>query len=188
MLQDGAIEVLAGYLLPEDGTTSKPAALLEPFVAAVLPVLENTRILSIISDLQRNLDPLDIEGLSALWASSRPKGLKVGEGETDPVLEDYEAFVQQHPDPSARDPTRPQTSELQHYITAYLLSASFKDCSVILRFPAGGEPTITAIDLDPKSVARLHKWEKLDREIVDTFSKRDDLERTRKCVDAHAAK
>ncbi|KAJ7784381.1 hypothetical protein B0H16DRAFT_1681796 [Mycena metata] len=46
---------------------------------------------------------------------------------------------------------------------AYLLSATFKDCYILVRVPDG---TATVVDLDPKSVDRLRKWEQLDKEIV----------------------
>ena len=82
-------------------------------------------------------------------------------------------------------------AELRFRLLAYLLSASFKDCSVIIRMrpcpsKAGvaGErfaQTVTVIDLDVKSIDRLEKWGKLDREIVEAYS---DVAEPRKCVDA----
>lgn len=74
------------------------------------------------------------------------------------------------------DHDHPDTANLKYYCLAYLLSASFKDCSVILRMvptKEGPEPwkkSITVIDLDVKSVDRLHKWEKLDQKIVEAYT------------------
>lgn len=56
--------------------------------------------------------------------------------------------------------------ELRYYILAYLMSATFKDCSIIIDMRADGEEKVKVIDLDPKSVQRLEKWKKLDSEIA----------------------
>ncbi|BGP30302.1 hypothetical protein JCM10296v2_002056 [Rhodotorula toruloides] len=79
-------------------------------------------------------------------------------------------------------------------ILAYLLSATFKDCSLIIRLPldasAATVGTVKAIDLDPKPINRLGKYSKMDREIVECWKER--LERleaegrvgeVRKCSD-----
>ena len=42
-------------------------AISDVFASALIQPLLQTPILRILSDLQRNLDPLDIEGLSKLW-------------------------------------------------------------------------------------------------------------------------
>ena len=65
---------------------------------------------------------------------------------------------------------------------AFLLSAAFKDCSLIFRVPVGdkgeegGEEKkrkvdVKVIDLDPKPVERLEKWAKLDAGIVEFFGR-----------------
>jgi inositol-pentakisphosphate 2-kinase len=137
------------------------ADLLPPFTEALLPLLMDTPLLSILSHLQRTLDPLDIEGLSKIWSRSNP-GVPLGEGEPDPSLAEWDDFIRAYL--SARE------ANLRYSILAYLLSATFKDCSIILRLGKNGvKDTITAIDLDPKSVSRLAKWEALDQEIVTSF-------------------
>ncbi len=96
---------------------------------------------------------------------------------------------------SERGETTRTEEELRFRMAAYLLSASFKDCSVILRMPprpprtatsSGDEQRVTGrvtvIDLDVKSIGRLSKWAKLDREIVDAY--RRDVAEPRLCVDA----
>lgn len=147
--------------------------LLQPFVEALLPLLIETPLLSTLSRLQRTLDPLDIEGLSKLWSHSHP-GSPLGEGEPDPSLEEWDGFVRTYLSSGG--------TTLRYSILAYLLSATFKDCSIILR-PGkdGGKGTITAIDLDPKSVSRLTKWEALDQEIVKNFT--NIAEKREACVD-----
>lgn len=87
------------------------------------------------------------------------------------------------------DAAVPETQEeLRYRVAAYLLGASFKDCSIILRMPPGGagagveeRGTVTVIDLDVKGVDRLPRWVALDREIVDAY--RGVVPRD--CVDAH---
>ncbi|KAI9065361.1 hypothetical protein FKP32DRAFT_1674716, partial [Trametes sanguinea] len=87
--------------------------------------------------------------------------------------------------------------ELRYRLLAYLLSASFKDCSLIVRMPppsqrsaqeGNREPaegaTVTVIDLDVKPLARLAKWAQLDAEIVDAYRAAGGVSRA--CVDAHA--
>jgi len=69
-----------------------------------------------------------------------------------------------------------------------LLSATFKDCSIIIR---GHEDdvksaTATIIDLDSKSFERMGKWEKLDRDVVKcTLEAEEGVEETewRVCVE-----
>ncbi|KAG7087645.1 hypothetical protein E1B28_013593 [Marasmius oreades] len=89
--------------------------------------------------------------------------------------------------------------ELRSYLLAYLLSATFKDCSVIIRIPllGGGDEVgkvedtppdpkrVTIIDLDPKSMTRLRRWELLDAQIVEGYREVDAGAR-KVCVDACA--
>jgi inositol-pentakisphosphate 2-kinase len=58
---------------------------------------------------------------------------------------------------------------------SYMLSAAFKDCSLIIPFnpyPADSENnSIKVIDLDIKSVDRIPGWLKLDEKIVKEYAK-----------------
>lgn len=72
---------------------------------------------------------------------------------------------------------------MRYRLLAYLLSASFKDCSLILRMRPEQAATITVIDLDVKGIDRLAKWAKLDREIVDAYR---GVVAPRVCVDGWA--
>ena len=59
-------------------------------------------------------------------------------------------------------------SQKRYYPLAYLLLATLKDCSIIIR---GHEDdvktaTVTVIDLDSKGIGRMKKWENLDRDVV----------------------
>lgn len=154
----------------------------------MLPLINDTPLFHILSKLQRSLDALDIEGLSLLWSDAygaakvrvadaiqaldRPQPTKppLGKGMEDPTIEQWTQFVNQYlANHDQMDHAHPDIADLQYYCTAYLLSASFKDCSVILRIPENRPSSITVIDLDVKSTDRLKKWEKLDREIVDAY-------------------
>ncbi|KAJ7024292.1 inositol-pentakisphosphate 2-kinase [Mycena alexandri] len=130
----------------------------EAVISALLPVLLDAPVLHTISRLQRTLDALDIEGLARLCGLA-PIG-------TQPTIAEWTDFL----DAYLASPTTPPPADathLRYHVLAYLLSATFKDCSVLVRVPNG---TATVIDLDPKSVDRLRKWEQLDREIVTAYA------------------
>ncbi|KAJ7137800.1 inositol-pentakisphosphate 2-kinase-domain-containing protein [Mycena epipterygia] len=143
----------------------------EALISAVLPVLINTPVLHTLSRLQRTLDALDIEGLAALWERA-PVG-------RDPRVTEWNEFVSTYLAAPAPPPPA-DAAHLRYHVLAYLLSAAFKDCSVIVRVPDG---TATVIDLDPKSVDRLHNWERLDKEIVTAYATVQDPKSFRERVD-----
>ncbi|KAJ7481157.1 inositol-pentakisphosphate 2-kinase [Mycena galericulata] len=141
----------------------------EALTSALLPVLTSTPVLRTLAHLQRTLDALDIEGLAALWDRA-PAG-------PDPTLPEWLDFLAAYlASPAPPPPADP--AHLRYHILAFLLSATLKDCSVVVRVPDG---TATVIDLDPKSVDRLRKWEQLDREIVSAYAAVPDR---KVCVDA----
>ena len=59
-------------------------------------------------------------------------------------------------------------SQKRYYLLAYLLSATFKDCSIIIRGQEDNVKSVAAtiIDLDSKDLGRMGKWEALDRNVV----------------------
>jgi inositol-pentakisphosphate 2-kinase len=145
----------------------------EALTAALLPVLMNTPVLHTLSRLQRTLDPLDIEGLANI-CNLAPVG-------ADPTIAEWTQFVSTYL--AAPSPPPPATvAHLRYHVLAYLLSATFKDCSVIVRVPDG---TATVIDLDPKSVDRLRKWERMDKDIVEAYGAVPD---PKMCIDAAVLK
>ncbi|KAL1744337.1 inositol-pentakisphosphate 2-kinase [Schizophyllum fasciatum] len=115
--------------------------------------------------------------------------------EPEPTIDDWSAFLDTYLSPFIqRDSAAPVPEDLRFYLLAYLLSATFKDCSIIVRMDLLGgagakaagavDPSrVTVIDLDPKSLKRLRKWEKLDREIVEAYANVKDF---RTCVDEGA--
>ncbi|KAI0333575.1 hypothetical protein GY45DRAFT_1368302 [Cubamyces sp. BRFM 1775] len=207
---------LAEQLFPgsQEEPTPAPDALRDAFTSAVLPLLLHTPVLHTLSRLQRTLDGLDVEGLAALWAHLRGADVPLGHGEPDPDVGEWAGFVDAYLARQRAGDERlgvqegseleKSEAELRYRILAYLLSASFKDCSLILRLPPSPSPslshpaqhssapndedeerapagTVTVIDLDVKSVGRLAKWAALDAEIVGAYR---GAARPCECVDA----
>jgi inositol-pentakisphosphate 2-kinase len=147
------------------------------FVERLLPLLYDTVLLRTLSTLQRTLDALDIEGLSALWSlnpsQDHQENIPVGWRSPEPTIEEWVSFTAEYLEGGRKydsfDLDKMEVDRLRYWMLSYLMSATFKDCSMILRLHGGekdGKDTITAIDLDPKSVERLRQWGKQDREIV----------------------
>ena len=187
------------------------------FVEALLPVLLSSSVLRLLSYRQRTLDSLDIEGLVALWARIHTSEIPFGDGVAEPTLEEWTRFVdaylgqcEDNQVGAAPDRRRDlDEAELRYYCLAYLLSATFKDCSIVIRFDphpdsaeqlssstsddrtarqdrtshVAAQAEVKLIDLDVKSIKRLAKWEKMDRDIVQAYARVDD---PRTCVDSLA--
>lgn len=147
------------------------------FVERLFPLLYDTLLLRTLATLQRSLDALDIEGLSALWSLNpshdHQENIPVGWRSPEPTIEEWVSFTAEYLKGGREydrfDLNKMEAGRLRYWMLAYLMSATFKDCSMILRLYADekdGQDTITAIDLDPKSVERLRKWGQQDREIV----------------------
>jgi inositol-pentakisphosphate 2-kinase len=147
--------------------------LLPDFIQALMPLLYETTLLPKMATLQRTLDALDIEGLVKLWNAHHPgDSSPIGTNAPDPDLKEWIQFTEEYlksnggQDYEITDLGAMDEARLRFYILCYLMSATFKDCSVILRLDSGMPDSITAIDLDPKAIDRLKKWEAQDREIV----------------------
>lgn len=192
-------------MLAQQPTDQPPVSeLRDMFTSTSLPLLLETPVLQRLGYLQRSLDALDIEGLLQLWQVSAECMLGGGretEGQADrgvtkapltpfavsstpselrePTMDEWSGFVGQYlAGHSQLDHSKPTLNHLRYYLLAYLLSATFKDCSIILRMDMLGAPQheaispsqVTVIDLDPKTMDRLKKWEKMDREIWQLYS------------------
>lgn len=153
------------------------------FIERLLPLLYDTVLLKTLATLQRTLDALDIEGLSALWtlnpSRDHQENIPVGWRSPEPTIEEWVSFTAEYLEGGREydsfDLNKMEASRLRYWMLAYLMSATFKDCSMILRLcgdEMDGKDTITAIDLDPKSVERLRQWGKQDREIVLAYKAR----------------
>ncbi len=171
----------------------------EAFADAMLPLLIDTPVLRVLNKIQRTLDALDIEGLSLLWKRAHTVAEvttygsppAVGVGAPNPTLADWASFIDNYLSQPPFNHASPNPENLRYYLLAYLLSATFKDCSVIIRMdlldpsrpPTAIDPSkVTIIDLDPKNMNRLQKWEKLDQIIVDAY-REVALEDRKTCLD-----
>jgi inositol-pentakisphosphate 2-kinase len=189
------------------------------FADGLLPLLTQTPVLQLLNRLQRTLDMLDVEGLASIWEkwcrlSGRASENEQGGGCEEPTLEEWGSFIDRYlhelglGEQSGQGPAELRNGHVEHaelpgvqteeemrfYLLAYLLSATFKDCSIIVRLPllhsvtsglneSSLDPSmVTSIDLDPKSMTRLKKWEVLDREIAGVYGQlREEEKKT--CVD-----
>ena len=166
----------------------------------IRPLIE-TPVLCMLSDLQCNLDMLDIEGLSKLWRLTESSNRKIfmsqspemssstlpctpiGESSPfisspEPTLADWVDFLDTYLSPTKPklDHSNPLPENLRYYLLAYLLSATFKDCSIIVRLDflqstqEIGPGSVAVIDFDPKRMDKLKGWEELDMKIASSYA------------------
>jgi inositol-pentakisphosphate 2-kinase len=139
------------------------------FLNTLLPKILHTPLLDHISTLQRSLDSLDCEGLAKLIEMSPSTDL------TQPTMEDWVSFVDTFMSSKHQKHSSFSPSNLRYHILSYVLSATFKDCSLII--PFSPHPTdsdnngVKVIDLDIKNVERISGWLKLDEKIVKEYAK-----------------
>ncbi|KAG9128524.1 Inositol-pentakisphosphate 2-kinase [Ceratobasidium sp. 392] len=204
---DPHFKQLAAFLKEEPG----PDGMKNAFVSAIAPMLHESPLLGTLSTLMRSLDALDIEGVEKLWKEAKHFPMAalappIAEDQDEPSLADWEKFVHEYlvhgpfvGSGERHDAEHPKEENLTYWLLSYLMSATFKDCSIMLRFPPGpiggsffnperdvSKPLLTAIDLDPKSMKRLQKWAELDREIVKEYAEkvREGIADDTHCVDA----
>ncbi|KAL4067780.1 inositol-pentakisphosphate 2-kinase [Scleroderma yunnanense] len=172
------VDLLAGGEPLTSRTDPKDA-----FISLLVSMLLSSRVLEVISTLQRMLDALDIEGLSKLHLEKAKSGLT--SIITDPTYDDWRDFVASYRTGYCTwDHANPDPANTNCYLIAYLLSATFKDCSIILRIKQGNHSShsVSIIDLDQKPINRLGKWEELDRVIVQRYRSASQQKR---CIDQY---
>jgi len=137
----------------------------------LIPALQSSPLLSTLSRLQSSLDPLDIEGIASLVTSQT--SIDVFDPSADLTslgsqssIEEWRSFLTSYQSSSPLD--------LRQSILSFLLSATFKDCSIIVRVERDQETQeiktkVKAIDLDPKPIKKLRKWLELDQEILKSW-------------------
>ncbi|KDN44876.1 hypothetical protein K437DRAFT_256829 [Tilletiaria anomala UBC 951] len=127
------------------------------------------------SDLERS-EPVSDVGAS----SAAPFQLKDGSSSAaatimkEPTLQELIEAVMIAPGAQSNRAARLLAKSHRAEILQYVVSATFKDCSMFLRFIRnsehdGPECSIRLIDLDPKPVGSMYKWWKIDQEIVESF-------------------
>ena len=151
-------------------------------MTTLLPILKSSPVLSRLKHLQSSLDPDDIEGLARIFSSYTGQSLAeylATHTETESLLSqptavEWSSFSEEWNDESTSLPLTDRQLRLR--LMAFLLSATFKDCSVFLSLrpsPAGTtEAIVKVIDLDSKPMSRLPKYLKADQEIVQSFRER----------------
>lgn len=190
-------------MLADDSNPEGLAAIGGLFVTTLVPPLIKTPVLRKLSNLQRNLDMLDIEGLSKLWRltesstplyrktfasqspeiSSKRPCTPIGESSpfissSQPNMSDWVDFLDTYlsTTKSELDHSNFLPENLRYHLLAYLLSATFKDCSIIVRLDflrpteEFAPSSVTVIDLDPKRMDKLKAWEELDMKIVNAYA------------------
>lgn len=162
--EEQLLDALAQHLVEE---LSKP----------VLPTdkQEKASILSHLAHLQSALDPLDVEGLAQLWLS-RTQSHTLGEASPDVDLP--AALTGSLPAPQLlpilQSVLSASTEEvnLEDAVQAFLVSATFKDCSLLLRFHRSNEGVVgetKLVDLDRKSFSKLSTMQQTDSEVCGAF-------------------
>ncbi|KAJ3814981.1 inositol-pentakisphosphate 2-kinase [Lentinula aff. lateritia] len=157
---------------------------------------ESLELLKTLKNLQRTLDGLGIEGLASLWDSVHSLDkTSFGGGFPQPTIDDWRFFVTEYLEPQGCSvPAQAPSGEtqLQYNILSYLLSATFKDCSMMIMLPGLLHESlpislfpsrITLIDLDPKRVERLQKWLEQDRNIIQEYTVSSQTNSEKRCVD-----
>ena len=152
--------------------------MLPAFTRELLPLVLHTKILPAISTLQRTMDAYDIEGLVRLWnlQSTDDIAPPIATGAPQPSMDEWISFAEEYLATDARPSYALETIDtpaakgrLRYYMMAYLMSATLKDCSVIIHLGSTAGDRITVIDLDPKKIEKLRSWELQDIGIVRGF-------------------
>ena len=120
-----------------------------------------------------------MEGILKLHAMACPNAKDLEAVTRNPSLDELQDFVASYDSIyCALDHSKLCPENIDTYLMAYLLSATFKDCSVIFRIhrsDISGQPSvdsphaISIIDLDLKGVDRFEQWAHLDRQIVEYY-------------------
>ena len=184
-------------MLADNSNPEGLATICDLFAKTLIRPLIETPVLRMLSDLQCNLDMLDIEGLSKLWrlaessnmsqspemSSSTLPRTPIGESSPfisspEPTLSDWVDFLDAYLSPTKAklDHCNPLPENLRYYLLAYLLSATFKDCSIIVQLDflrstqEMHHGSVAVIDLDLKRMEKMKAWEELDMKIASTYA------------------
>jgi inositol-pentakisphosphate 2-kinase len=151
------------------------------FISSLLPYILHTPLLSHISKLQQCLDSLDCEGfakLAMMESASLDNGGNVISSNTnftEPTMEDWELFVDKFLSSDHQRYSGFYASNLHYHMLAYILSATFKDCSLIIPLCSDEVnaklESIKVIDLGIKSIHKIPSWLKLDKTIIAEYIK-----------------
>ncbi|BEJ17268.1 hypothetical protein CspHIS471_0606690 [Cutaneotrichosporon sp. HIS471] len=141
----------------------------------LIPLLEKSGVLPQLKQLQSTLDATNISDLARQFSEENP-GVEpfAPEFVPEPTAAELTSFAKKYlADPGAG--ARPDAWTMRERKIAFMLSAIFKDCSIIiravLRNTGSGyeldEPksTVKLIDTDLKSLTNMKKWYDLDEKL-----------------------
>ncbi|KAI0230170.1 hypothetical protein L0F63_001770 [Massospora cicadina] len=182
-----ALDAVAKRFAPYD------RSLLQKLISSVL---SRDGILSLLQRLQQDFDVYDIEGVQQVLGTMDPSTVR------EATKEEWYQLVDDYLKGRRLDPTRSLTSltlrEKLEVIHSYLISATFKDCSLMISFASNGSglesnrlqavtlaPQLMAandpltrlnfgyqigvVDLDPKPITKLPSYIQLDQSITAAF-------------------
>ncbi|SJX65103.1 uncharacterized protein SRS1_15924 [Sporisorium reilianum f. sp. reilianum] len=161
--EEQLVEALTGYVVDE---------LSKPRLADAAQ--SSASVLSRLAHLQSTLDPLDVEGLAHLWLARTQSHTL---GQADPSLNLPASLTSSLPAAqlaTVLPPFLAASAEvtLEDAVQAFLVSATFKDCSLLLRF-VGSEEGVEAetklVDLDSKPFGKLGSMQATDSEVCAAF-------------------
>lgn len=174
--EEGLLDALTTHLVAE---LSKPC----------LPVhddaQERVSVLTRLAQLQSALDPLDVEGLAQLWLertqchilgstpASQTESLPAALTSAVPAAQLVQVLRRLLP--AVSDCARSAAEiELEDAVQAFLVSATFKDCSLLVRLSRSSDgervqSETKLVDLDRKPFAKLHSMQQTDSEVCAAF-------------------
>ena len=179
----GPLELVKVQELGDDSEKSE-----EVLVQRLGDLLASSPLVRRLKELQAQLDSLDIEGLGKLLRER--EGISLLDLSADDVfklggeihISEYEAFLENFSANHGGSTGNGRELSTRDAIVSHLLSASFKDCSMIIQLPEGGDPKAQLVDCDLKSISRLQRYAKLDRDLVETCRRHQERgEKLRKC-------
>ncbi|KAM0792601.1 hypothetical protein ACM66B_005262 [Microbotryomycetes sp. NB124-2] len=124
-------------LLLMSKTHEAPASTLDLFSTVLTRALMDSPALSVLKHLQQSLDPYDAEGLASVSSLGLAQGRLSEKLSAQPTLDEWKTWLERHVKQAEtrKLETLQSDEELQRdALLAYLMSATFKDCSMIARF------------------------------------------------------
>ncbi|KAK4058632.1 hypothetical protein OIO90_000076 [Microbotryomycetes sp. JL221] len=128
-------------LLVSVKTHEAPQSTLDMFVSLLTPALVDSGALVVLKFLQASLDHYDIEGLASIPQLSLDDENSTATIWSQPSIDEWKQWVERYLNRQEQQPKlqniEDDPTHLRDVMLSYLMSATFKDCSMILRFKFG---------------------------------------------------
>ncbi|KAK4053180.1 hypothetical protein OIV83_001915 [Microbotryomycetes sp. JL201] len=124
-------------LLLQSKTHEAPASTLDLFASQLTHALITSPALSALKDLQSSLDPFDIQGLATVPSLNLEGGALPENLSGQPSLDEWKSWLDRRflqTESPSMETVRSESDALRSALLSYLMSATFKDCSMIVRF------------------------------------------------------